>query len=95
MTPFEYATLLEYIKKNNSWNKLYEVTYERHRRAIKYADCIFDSRDGRVWLITFRTVVSGKDNADTTFRVESQEDIKNIYKWLDEIEDWSVNDERN
>ena len=49
MTPKQFAELLEYIKENNSWGeKMYEIIIERKRRAIKYVDAVFDSRDGTV-----------------------------------------------
>ena len=78
MTPKQLLELLKYIMENNSWNELYD-TCSRNRIAIKYTDFSFDSRDGKVWSITFRAMSSeGK-----TFRIESQSDIEKVYKWLD------------
>ena len=78
MTPKQLFELLNYIMENNSWANMYEV-YKRNRKAIKYTDFSFDSRDGKVWSITFRAMSSeGK-----TFRIESQSDIEKVYKWLD------------
>ena len=82
MTPQQFAELLEYIKDNNSWGKnMYEINIERKRRAIKYVDAIFDSRDGTIWSVTFRSQTHGKDK---TFRVENENDIKKLYEYLDE-----------
>lgn len=83
MTPQEFMKLLEYIKENNSWgDKMYEVCHIKKRRAIKYVDSVFDSRDGIVWMINFRDSSDGKDKI---FRIESQKDIQPIYDWLNEI----------
>ena len=84
MTPQEYADLLEYIKANNGWNLgMYEVCCIRKRRAIKYVKAIFDSRDGTIWKVEFHSQTHGKDKI---FKIEDnkEEDIKAIYKWLDE-----------
>jgi hypothetical protein len=82
MTPEQFCKLLEYIKKNNSWGEhMYEINHIRHRRAIKCIDSCFDSRDGRVWSITFRGVTHG--DYEVSFRIECQRDIDNLYKWLD------------
>lgn len=79
MTPFELARLLEYIKKNN---RLYEEkTHAMNRRGIKYVDACFDTRDCTVWRISFRCI-AGHD--DISFRIESEEDIAKVYKFLDE-----------
>lgn len=82
MSPKQLCELLEYIKANNSWgDKMYDICVTRNRRAIKYVDVCFDSRDGSVWLVTFRSVAG---STDKTFRVENQESLNEIYKWLDE-----------
>lgn len=82
MTPKQFSELLEYIKENNSWGiKMYEVCCERHRRAIKYVDAVFDSRDGTVWHLKFRSPTHGKDRE---FRIENESDIKKVYEYLDE-----------
>ncbi len=81
MTPRQFAELLEYIKKNNCWGPgMYEVVHERNRKAVKYVDACFDSRDGLVWSITFREGA----NQDKSFRIESENDLKKVYAWLDE-----------
>ncbi len=81
MTIKQYAELLEYIFKNNGWSveTFYENSAEKHRRCFKYVDTAFDSRDGKVFKITFRNgTTEGK-----TFRVETEADIEKIYAWLD------------
>ena len=78
MTPKQLFELLKYIMENNSWNKLYE-THKRNRRAIKYTDFSFDSRDGKVWQVILRDGCG----AGKTFRIESQAEIDAVYKWLD------------
>ena len=81
MTPKQYAELLEYIKANNSWgDKMYEINIERNRKAIKYIDATFDSRDAKVWHLKFRSVTGEQDK---TFRIECENDIKKVYEWLD------------
>lgn len=80
MTIKQYAELLEYIFKNNGWNveSFYENSAERHRRCFKYVDTTFDSRDGKIFKITFRNgTTEGK-----TFRIETEDDIKAVYDWL-------------
>ena len=81
MTPQEFAALLDYIRENNSWGvKMYELSVERNRRVVKYVDASFDSRDGRVWQITFRSCIPG---GTMDFRIESSEDVSKVYAWLD------------
>ena len=82
MTPKQFAELLDYIKENNSWgDKMYEVCCVRNRRAVKYVDAVFDSRDGAVWHLKFRSPTHGKDKE---FRIENESDIKKVYEYLDE-----------
>lgn len=84
MTPKEYANLLEYIAQNNCWGiNMYGITVERKRKAIKYVEASFDSRDGIIWLITFRQIINSKEQ-EINFRIESKEDVDKIYSWLDE-----------
>lgn len=80
MTPQDFTALLNCIRENNSWGvNMYDVNVIRKRRAIKYVDASFDSRDGRIWQITFRSCVP---DGDRSFRIESQHDIDSIYSWL-------------
>ena len=81
MTLKDYAELLLYIQKNNSWQDMYEVIETRNRRAIKCVDATMDTRDGSIWRIGFRSIV-GHD--DISFRVDTPEDLKAIYRFLDE-----------
>lgn len=81
MTPQEFAALLDYIRENNSWGvKMYELSVERNRRVVKYVDASFDSRDGHIWQITFRSCLP---DGTKDFRVESGDDVAKIYTWLD------------
>ena len=78
----QFNELLTYIKENNSWgDNIYEVNVEKNRKAIKYVDSSFDSRDGMIWFIKFRGITG---ETDKEFRIEKQEQILDIYRWLDE-----------
>lgn len=80
----QLTDLLNYIKKNNCWgNGMMDVIHNRHRKAIKYVNTTFDSRDGTVFVVTFRSVVGGKED-EKFFRVDTNRDLANIYQWLDE-----------
>lgn len=82
MTPKQFQELLEYVEANNSWGlDMYHINWERNRKAVKYVDCCFDSRDGRIWRVEFRSVTGEED---TAFRVENDGDIQKVYAWLDE-----------
>ena len=82
MSPKEFQKLLEYVKNNNSWGiNMYATIHERNRKAVKYVDCCFDTRDGMIWSVTFRSVSGG---ANKTFRIENSDDIREMYSWLDE-----------
>lgn len=82
MTPKQFSELLEYITANNCWGaNMYEINHERNRKAIKYVDACYDSRDGMVWSLTFRSVTGEEDKS---FRIENENDLKKVYKWLDE-----------
>lgn len=63
---------------------MYEVCGIRKRRAIKYVDSVFDSRDGNVWHIKFRSVLGEMTEEDVVFRIENDDDIRKVYKYLDE-----------
>lgn len=82
MTPKEFQQLLEFVKENNSWGvNMYVINHEHNRKAVKYVDCCFDSRDGSIWSVSFRSVT---DEKDKSFRIESDKDIQKIYNWLNE-----------
>lgn len=72
------------IAQNNCWGiNMYGITVERKRKAIKYVEASFDSRDGTIWLITFRQIINSKEQ-EISFRIESKKDVDRIYSWLDE-----------
>lgn len=79
MTPRQYADLLEYIKVNNSWAKMFDCA-DRNRRIIKYIDAIFDSSSGEIWKIVMR--YGGNERE---FKIYSPKDVVKIYRFLDEI----------
>ena len=82
MTPEQLCELLNYIKKNNCWgDSMLDVMWNRNRKVVKYVDACFDSRDATVWNIKFRDVAGGNE---TEFCIESAEDLKKVYAWLDE-----------
>ena len=82
MTPAQLRRLLVYIKANNSWgDEMFDINCIRHRKAIKYVNCSFDSRDGSVWKLEFMSITG---EPDKSFRIESQKDIKAVYDWLNE-----------
>ena len=61
---------------------MYDVTVVRNRKAIKYVDASFDSRDGKIWRVEFRSVTSEERSKE--FRVDSESGIAEMYAWLDE-----------
>lgn len=82
MTPEQFSELLTYIKENNCWGiHMYEINIERNRKAVKYVDACFDSRDGKIWKISFRSITGSKD---IDFCINNEDDIKKIYEWLNE-----------
>lgn len=82
MTPEQFSELLAYIKENNCWGiHMYEINIERNRKAVKYVDACFDSRDGKIWKISFRSITGSKD---IDFCINNEDDIKKIYEWLNE-----------
>lgn len=82
MTPFEFASLLEYIKINNSWGEnMYKNQVIRHRRCFKYIKSEFDTRDGHIWRVEFREYGGSVAHA---FNIENKCDINKIYEFLNE-----------
>ena len=80
MTPEQLLKLLAYIKENNSWGeKMYECVCKRNRRAIKYVNVVWDSRDNTVFSIELRP--GGGEGR--RFRVDSPPELEAVYKWLD------------
>jgi hypothetical protein len=83
MTIDQLSDLLKYIMKNNGWEDLYTNSIDKCRICFKYVDISFDTRDGFIWQICFREGVSiNKNVEDKVFHIESKEDIKAIYEFL-------------
>lgn len=85
MNPKQLYNLLEYIMQNNSWQNLYENACEKKRKCFKYLDLSFDTRDGHIWQIRFREDGAFNLAAEKTFKIESEDDVKAIYEFLDEV----------
>ena len=85
MTPKQLYELLEYIMENNSWQDLYTNACEKERKCFKYLDMSFDTRDGHIWQIRFREDGAFNLSTEKVFKIESEEDIKAIYAYLDEV----------
>lgn len=80
MTPKQLLELFAYIKENNSWGeKMYNCVCERNRKAVKYVDVVWDSRNNTVYTIELRLGFGESKR----FRVGSQSEINEVYKWLD------------
>lgn len=79
MTPKEYAELLEYVHKNNGWKHTLvdNSRLEKPRPLIKYITSSLDTREGRVWTVTFRG-----SGTNVSFRIDSKEVIEDIYSYL-------------
>ncbi len=92
MTIKDLSELLNYVMKNNSWEK--SSTLMKGRKAPKYLDFkiwfTLDTRDGIIFY--FKTRHAGRDKS---FRVEDKKDLKKVYEWLDEIiiKEWNDNNE--
>lgn len=85
MTPEQFAELVEYFRKNNSWSDdgFYMNTCERHRPCFKYIEARYDSRDNKFWNIEFYGSAINYEAESKGFRVENEDDIRKIYKFLD------------
>lgn len=82
MSPQQFVGLLDHIKKNNSWGgNMYDICRVRNRRAVKYVDASFDSRDGSIWRIELRSIVGHEDIA---FRVDTADGLAAVYEFLNE-----------
>ena len=82
MNSQDLKNLIDYVMKNNSWKEC-SFFYEG-RKQPKYLDFklwfTLDTRDGIIFYL--KTRHSGKEKS---FRVENQNDLKKVYKWLDEV----------
>lgn len=82
MNSQDLKDLIDYVMKNNSWKECSCLFHKR--KQPKYLDFklqfTLDTRDGIIFSITFRQ--SGEDKS---FWVENQSDLKEVYKWLDEV----------
>lgn len=79
MTSQDLKDLIDYVMKNNSWEKCSALD---GRKMPKYLDFrlwfTLDTRDGIIFYI--KTRQSGKDKS---FRIEDKKDLEDFYKWLD------------
>ena len=78
MTSQDLKDLIDYVMENNSWK---ECSVMNNRKMPKYLDFrlwfTLDTRDGIIFYL--KTRHSGKDKS---FRIESQKDLEDFYKWL-------------
>ena len=82
LSPKEVEELILYIQQNNSWEKLYECSYERKRIVPKYFSMIVDTRTNDVWRIEFTDIVGIKEH-NVIMRTENGYNLKEkIYSWL-------------
>lgn len=83
MTIDQLSDLLKSIMRNNSWKQCSSLF--TGKRQPKYIDTTIeftmDTRDGMIFHISFRE--SRKDIK--TFRVENENDLKEVYEYLDEV----------
>ena len=82
MTVKQYTELLEYINQNNGWgdNSLWKNGIERRRACFKYVDASFDTRFGDIWQVKLRDALGCPEKV---FRVENEEQVKELYAFLD------------
>jgi hypothetical protein len=80
MTPEQFAEFLNYVKENNSWGENMGETIRRHRTPYKYINAVWDSRDNTVFSITLR---EGGDTEGRSFRVDTPQEIKALYDFID------------
>lgn len=74
MSAQEYLKLLRYIAERNGWRN--------GNFSVKYVECSFDTRDNRIWKVTFRGM-----GDEITFRTECGYDLKTrIYEHLKRLD---------
>ena len=78
MTVKQYAELLEYIFKYNSWDiDAIPDNLDCGKPMIKYVDSSFDTRDGHIWSIKLICLLN-----DKSFKVETDKEVAEVYKYL-------------
>lgn len=77
MTPNDLAEILEIVNNEHGWFARF-AKHKEDGKFIKYADISFDTRDGSVWRINFRT--SNKNKEFNTSQIGDMK--KNILDWL-------------
>lgn len=80
MNSQDLKDLIDYIMEHNSWKNC--SAFMENRKMPKYLDFklwfTVDTRDGIIFYL--KTRQSGKDRS---FRIETKEDLKILYKWLE------------
>lgn len=77
MNSKDLKDFIDYIMKNNSWKAFSHLL--RDRKQYKYIDLRLDTRDGKIFYISFEDYSENKQE----FRIENKKDLKKLYKWLD------------
>ena len=78
----KFVELYKTIMEKYSWKAMYEnaMNDDRpHVRSVKYVRFSIDTRDGEIWCATFQKSTT----EDITFRLDDDEEIKSMFKWLD------------
>lgn len=86
MNSQQVKEFLDYLQKNNSWEAMiHGQLTEIKRRVVKYVRMNIDTRDGIMFsiTITFDNIIGNKGREES-FRIESEEDLKGLYSWLEE-----------
>lgn len=80
----EMKELLEYIKKNHSWENMYEICNNYpDRKIVKYVSFNVDTRTNDVWQVSFYNLINCEEYKEINFRTELDYDLKDkIYNWL-------------
>lgn len=76
----EFAEIMGVIEESHSWLNMHDNHYKNiNKRVYKYVDFRLDTRDMRIWQVTFRQGTPGEEK---TFNqvVNMKEEI---LKWLD------------
>lgn len=82
MTLEELKDVLLIISSSNCWGPgMYDVCEILNRRAIKYVDFSYDTRDLTIWRVTLRNITG---HEDVSFRVDTKEGQAELEKFLAE-----------